>query len=865
MDLLNKKQLLLFFSVFFALFLWAWSTYSPIALPHSLQKAILEKAERHYEGSISCKDLRFSLPLTLHAEKLQLSSSTSTSLSMDSLQVNFSGMQLFKKGLYINYLNIDGLETIAPEEAPPPAKLAASPSSILMTSPSISIKKARINSKKAFLETYQTLLFEGLLLDNQTFKTRVHTTQSNHSFSLLAKVYKGQAKVNVGYSLPIHKNFYSLTTEFLLSQRDFSRLFSHPQVAIKKLKGQYKLETFSLFKPSTTVVEGNFFASSFEEKSHTLQIALTSTPKGLYNLDGQVNLKSESGDTSFTLQKNTAFPSIESLKNIETLKGAAKFNFKTPALTLDLTENSDKLDTLELHYDFKDNKHELDLQGYYSDQLSLFYLHAIALPNEKIQLKAKGELNQLPDSISNRLFSVDLSASQTDDYKHFNLEDLSGEIFGLSFQNQQVVSVAQTKQHLQFSPMIFKVGKNGWFKSSSLTVDTYKEYLDGYFYFEDIELLERAGNALKLDGKVVLNANKAVVKRITFSNTKSTKKGLLEFSGELSSLNNPSNFDYKLKIHANNFLVADNTIGTTRITGEADLYKSMRQEHSLQGTFSMDEASYEISESSSKKIPEFEVSFVGEDKPATKSPVRATKAAPTLKMNLALSIKDIKTHGKGLHSNWKGQFKIKGDTKKPNIDGNLQIKEGFFLLGNKKMSITRGNILFNETQGVAGYADITLQSTDNSAFIFHLNGPLNNLSISSPGQQDLYHNLSHLLLNKPLEQISPTEALQLSQLIWKTSNFTSFNSSISKIPERLFDTIEIYQSEQVDSNLPAPWTLKVGKYLTNRLFVSVGKDFSKESLQLQLDVQLSDKIFIETQSDNDFEEGEVAIKWKHSF
>ncbi|SCA58643.1 hypothetical protein AB751O23_AI_00180 [Chlamydiales bacterium SCGC AB-751-O23] len=862
--LFKENILLLSGALSLAFFIWAGSIFIP--LNHFLKDACFSYIKKHYHLSVSSEELSYRFPFSFKLKNISFSlSPQKIDGKARKIELTFSLMQLFENSLTLDKLNIDGFESTSSSLSSSSfdVRKLNTPSSILLSTPHFRINKAQITFNQNLLpDGSKTLQLEGLELKHQRFKTRLRTPSSKQTFSIVAKVHRGKAKVQLGYSLPISKHFLSFNTNLEMSQRDFSRLFSNPYTALKNLKGEYELETFTFFKPSTKLMSGSFSSDQSKNFSKELQLKILPSLTSLFKLEGSGHFQNSQGEILLSITPpETPLPFIKDLNHL-TGKFNLNLNSQSPEFSFLLSEDPEIFAPLKIAYKYLKEKHSLDLENLQAQNFSLNTASITQLPNKQFKINAKGELFPLVAAIDEHSFQMDLQGKLFNKGNIAHIEQISGTFLGVPYSNEQDVYIEKKASSLSLSPTIFQVGE-GLLKTSSLQLNTQENLAYGFLYLEKINLFRYAGAHEQINGKIQLLGDQLETRDLRVRHKLDSKDGYLSINGNIFKSKTDDLPTCQIDLDFQNFLASTASFEKARLTGKGSL-SNIASHYLLKTDLKVQNALFEINKNSPQKLPELTLNFLNEkDTLPPLEPLASSSIQTKVFLDLNLSIKNIDIKGKGLHSKWKGNLKVLGDTTSPRTEGNLKVKEGIFLLGNKRLNVTRGNLQFKK-ENPNGYADLTLQSQDSSSLTFHLKGQFDKLSISSSNDQEFYHNLSHFLLDKPFEEVSPSEAFQMSQLLWRISDSPLAGSTLSKISHDLFDTLEIYQKDP-SQNDSGNWTFKVGKYLTNRLFVSVGKDLTNESLKLKLDVQLSDKIFIEAQSEKDFEEGELAIKWRHAF
>ena len=247
-----------------------------------------------------------------------------------------------------------------------------------------------------------------------------------------------------------------------------------------------------------------------------------------------------------------------------------------------------------------------------------------------------------------------------------------------------------------------------------------------------------------------------------------------------------------------------------------------------------------------------------------------------------------KIQGRGLKTSWKGQAHLVGPATKLRVEGFADCTQGTFTLAGKELSITRGSISVNGNLFTDSRLNV-LANVSLPSITVHvgLRGSLKDPKFiiqSSPALPEK-EILSFLLFNKEYGDISPIESLQLANAAMTLEQSSGPFNLIDKVKTTLgIDLIDIGSSSPAAAQ-PPPWTalgadseemenplatqqndvtLKVGKYISHGVAVTVSKDVNAGVNRIGLEASVSQHITAQAEIGDDAG-GIASLKWKKDY
>ncbi|MDR1164408.1 MAG: translocation/assembly module TamB [Deltaproteobacteria bacterium] len=244
--------------------------------------------------------------------------------------------------------------------------------------------------------------------------------------------------------------------------------------------------------------------------------------------------------------------------------------------------------------------------------------------------------------------------------------------------------------------------------------------------------------------------------------------------------------------------------------------------------------------------------------------------------------------GRGLDSEWKGQFRVGGSTGALDLVGSLSPTRGFFTLLGKEFTFSGGEIAFRGGSRLNPGLDITLTRDvpDLTAYLKvqgSLSRPKISFESSPPYPSDEV--LSQILFGKKASQLSRFEAIQLANSLREMSGVggnvpnplvtmrdalglsvlkmgESSGGSERRLAENSFrDDLDLDDDES--SSDEGGSTIEAGKYLSDNIYVGVEQDLARDETGVRVEVELAPNVNLVSRSTAS--SNRVALGWKRDY
>ena len=217
--------------------------------------------------------------------------------------------------------------------------------------------------------------------------------------------------------------------------------------------------------------------------------------------------------------------------------------------------------------------------------------------------------------------------------------------------------------------------------------------------------------------------------------------------------------------------------------------------------------------------------------------------------------------GRGLESEWFGDFTLQGSVDEPLVLGQLRMRRGYFEFLDKRFELRKGIISLDGASPPQPNIDLEAESQANEMLaLLILRGPAFSpkLTLSSEPTMPKDEILSRLLFNRNSQQLSPAQALGLLSAI-KQLRGGGGPSLLGKARDSFgIDRLEL-EGDGLESS-----SVKAGKYLNDNIFVGVEHGLNQDGGKVSVEWELTPSITVETEVE-EHNNSSVGINWKYDY
>jgi len=268
-------------------------------------------------------------------------------------------------------------------------------------------------------------------------------------------------------------------------------------------------------------------------------------------------------------------------------------------------------------------------------------------------------------------------------------------------------------------------------------------------------------------------------------------------------------------------------------------------------------------------LPKLEVVYTHAHAPPAPLPLPPRPTYP-LHLDLTVHAPDgIFISGRGIESEWKGDFHVGGTQIDLSTEGNIELLQGTFLFSGRSFALKEGSVKFSGIPDAPPIlhlaADIQVQDILITA---HLSGPLNNpqITLQSSPPLPLGTIMSYLLFGHDLGEINSSQALRFASAI--TALAGEGPGILEQTKKSLgIDRIQIITVASPTAEGGETIAVQVGKYVAEGVLVSYSQGAENSSGNINVEVELQNNLSLILESDQAQEQkqGKFTIRWNKTY
>jgi len=274
------------------------------------------------------------------------------------------------------------------------------------------------------------------------------------------------------------------------------------------------------------------------------------------------------------------------------------------------------------------------------------------------------------------------------------------------------------------------------------------------------------------------------------------------------------------------------------------------------------EAQFSIPEKIPTPLPELPVVYKNKQQP-----VLEQKPAPyPLRLHLDVQApKGIFIAGRGLSSEWQGNFHVGGTFTSIAAKGNLELLGGKFVFSSREFQLTNGALSFSGHEYEMPTIDLSgTMAERNITIIARLHGPLNapKLTFQSTPPLPFGSILSYLLFGKDISEIDGFQAIQLASSVASIAG-TSPDVLENTKKSLGIDRLRIVSKGNGEDGETV--SVQVGKYVAKGVLVSFSQGADDSSTNVSIEVDLKNGFVFQAETEQQEEQGKFTLKWNTNY
>jgi translocation and assembly module TamB len=226
--------------------------------------------------------------------------------------------------------------------------------------------------------------------------------------------------------------------------------------------------------------------------------------------------------------------------------------------------------------------------------------------------------------------------------------------------------------------------------------------------------------------------------------------------------------------------------------------------------------------------------------------------------------------GRGLESEWGGKFAIKGDLADPVIEGEIDIRRGYFDVLDRRFTLDRGSLDFVGSRPPIPMIDLAATAdTAEVKVTVALQGPAKEPKVTLTSEPPLPQDeiLSRLLFGTSAARITPMQGLRLAAAVQELQGGGVISGTLSKFRRAVgVDTLDVDSTETTDESgeTSQQTTARVGKYVSDKVYVEVERAVTDNTNKAKVQVDLTPNLSVGSTVTDQSQTG-VGVQWRYDY
>lgn len=221
--------------------------------------------------------------------------------------------------------------------------------------------------------------------------------------------------------------------------------------------------------------------------------------------------------------------------------------------------------------------------------------------------------------------------------------------------------------------------------------------------------------------------------------------------------------------------------------------------------------------------------------------------------------------GRGLSSEWKGDFHLGGTYTSLAAKGKLELIDGSFNFSSRSFRLTEGSLSLSGAEHEMPYLNLAAETdTHGVSIIARLKGPLNDpqITLQSVPPLPLSSIMSYLLFGQDLSEISGYQAIQIASSL---AGLAGTGPDIMESTRRSLGVDRLRVITDPTEEGGETVALQVGKYVSKGVLVSFSQGADDSSTNISVEVELKGNFVFQVESDQRQEQGIFTLKWSKNY
>ncbi len=226
---------------------------------------------------------------------------------------------------------------------------------------------------------------------------------------------------------------------------------------------------------------------------------------------------------------------------------------------------------------------------------------------------------------------------------------------------------------------------------------------------------------------------------------------------------------------------------------------------------------------------------------------------------------NVTISGRGLSSEWKGDFQLGGTATALAAKGKLELIDGEFNFSSRSFKLSDGSLTLSGVEHQMPYINIAgLTETKGINITVRLKGPLDDpqITLQSSPPLPLGSIMSYLLFGQDISEIGGFQALQIATSL---ASLAGTGPDVMENTRRSLgvDRLRVITDPTAEGGETV--ALQVGKYVSKGVLVSFTQGTEESSTNISVEIELKDNFVFQIESDQHQEQGKFTLKWNLNY
>jgi hypothetical protein len=390
----------------------------------------------------------------------------------------------------------------------------------------------------------------------------------------------------------------------------------------------------------------------------------------------------------------------------------------------------------------------------------------------------------------------------------------------------------------------------------------YRPLVEGKIHFENGFYENYYTGTILTDIQAEFLAEKNILYLQSLTAADQPGSGKLAATGEIHLLQS-DHYPFRMDVSFDQFQFAEIDLVNASAKGKIKL-EGNALSAIAKGEVYIEDCSLSIPDHISRPIPNLEVVYRN---PIYPVPPPQSEIRPyPLHLDLdVLAPAQVSISGRGLSSEWRGNFHLGGTTSSLSAKGKLELIEGEFNFSSRSFKLSDGSLTLSGIEHQMPYINIAgSMETKGILITARLKGPLNDpqITLQSFPPLPLGSIMSYLLFGQDISEIGGFQALQIATSL---ASLAGTGPDVMENTRRSLgiDRLRVITDPTEEGGETV--ALQVGKYVSKGVLVSFTQGTEDSSTNISVEIELKDNFVFQIESDQRQEQGKFTLKWNLNY